>query len=493
MIGQNWRYWAPSGAITPGGPSIWHIGDWDQRRTIAVITDGEQEDDSLTIEHLKRHIDDAGPGVYAIKVSDKGELLSVSTDFNDDATMCPHYPLLQELHPLDRSKTVMRSRLQELDRLGPNVDLVFYETHGLPDQGGQPKHCKVVFKYYFYFQFLRSRWDEMNIWMRLPPRPNVVPFDRLVIEELYGRQRVVGFTSLHVAGGTLDRIYENPSDTRIFKLKWLTQLCSLIDELNFTCGMQHQDVAPRNLLVDETPDNIMLFDFNYSARIGGPLRGGYHIYWEDRNDVKGVVFTLYEIITRDDHFRTVPHWEQNASSVLDMKHWVQHPDVKLDHLLAEYRAVLDGWLQTRKERGNVTVFTDAPQCINWPDLQEPSCYPDEDPSQQAADEEGQDSVAIHDQSNTLGEGPEAPELDYSVERDVWDGDDPDNQEFEYAMDDIADPIPTSAPPEIPRWTVPGRDEWNENRRVIEWERPAQAKIKEGTHVCADGRVVKLSN
>lgn len=40
----------------------------------------------------------------------------------------------------------------------------------------------------------------------------------------------------------------------------------------------------------------MLFDFNYCGQIDGIG------YGEDRNDVKGVIFTLYEIITRDTHF-----------------------------------------------------------------------------------------------------------------------------------------------------------------------------------------------
>lgn len=78
-------------------------------------------------------MDDLGPDVYAIDVSEAGDLLPVSTHPDHDETSCPHYPPLQELQRPDPVKTVSRSDLRELDRLGPNVDLVSYhdETHSL--------------------------------------------------------------------------------------------------------------------------------------------------------------------------------------------------------------------------------------------------------------------------------------------------------------------------------------------------------------------------
>jgi hypothetical protein len=56
----------------------------------------------------------------------------------------------------------------------------------------------------------------------------------------------------------------------------------------------HQDIAPRNLLIDEE-DNLRTFDFNYSIMIDKH-------YTPDRDDIKGVIFTLYEIITLDGHY-----------------------------------------------------------------------------------------------------------------------------------------------------------------------------------------------
>ena len=100
---------------------------------------------------------------------------------------------------------------------------------------------------------------------------------------------MVGFTNNYVPGGNLE-----DNNTRVFKLAWLEQLISVVDELNLEYGIAHQDIAPRNLLVDESTDSIMLFDFNFAARINNPSPVEGESYVEDRNDIKGVVFTTYE-------------------------------------------------------------------------------------------------------------------------------------------------------------------------------------------------------
>ncbi|KAH8908970.1 hypothetical protein BR93DRAFT_950549 [Coniochaeta sp. PMI_546] len=337
MINEEWKYFAPGGALMPGGPSTWYILDWDQRRIIAVTMDEEQESEDVAIGHLKKHIDTLGPDVYAIYLSHNGDLVSVSTNAEDDETTC----------------TVPRSDLLELDRLSPNVDLVSYTPCA------NATDTKAVFKYYFLFQFLHKLWHEMNLWMRLPPHPNIVPFDRLVLDELHGR--VVGFTSLYISGGTIS---ENRS--RTFKLEWLRQLTRVIDDLNLKYGIVHQDVAARNLLVNPKTDALMLFDFNYSGRIGGVG------YAKERDDVKGVVFTLYEIITRDIHFRDIPYNQQNPADVEGLEEWVQHPDVKLDHSVSEYRSVLDEWVKRRRKGKQVALYKEAPEYIDWPDFPAPT-------------------------------------------------------------------------------------------------------------------------
>ena len=411
MIDEEWRYFAPGGALLPGGPSTWYIPDWDQRRIIAVTMDEEQESEDVAIRHLKEHIDDLGPDVYAIRLSQDGELVSVSTNPEDDETTCVYYPPLHAILLPSTVKTVLRSKLLELDRLSPNVDLVSYTPYA------NATDTEAVFKYYFLFQFLHKLWHEMNLWIRLPPHPNLVPFDRLVLDELHGR--VVGFTSLYIPGGTIS---ENQS--RTFKLEWLRQLTCVIDDLNLKYGIAHQDVAARNLLVNAKTDDLVLFDFNFSGRIGGIG------YAKDRDDVKGVVFTLYEIITRDTHFRDVPYDQQNAADVQGLEEWVPHPDSKLDHSVSEYRSVLNEWVKKRQEGEKVAIYTEAPEYIDWPDFPAP-------PARETIFSDGCGK-------STVVQGA--------------------------AMYDMR------------------RDEREKGIAVLNWERPAQNKPEVGNRVFSDGRL-----
>lgn len=45
-----------------------------------------------------------------------------------------------------------------------------------------------------------------NVWMGDPPHPNIVPYDRLVVEELYmyDQQRIMCLMSLRISEGALD-------------------------------------------------------------------------------------------------------------------------------------------------------------------------------------------------------------------------------------------------------------------------------------------------
>lgn len=187
--------------------------------------------------------------------------------------------------------------------------------------------------------------------------PNIVPFDKVVVDELEGG--LVGFTTRYISGGTLEE-----NKTRIFKLKWLNQLIEAVDELNLHLGIAHQDVAPRNVLIDESTDTLMLFDFNFSGRIGKP---GYS---EPRNDVKGTVFTIYEIITRDTAPRDVRHEEQDLSAIENMV-WVKHPDVLLDHPVPTFRNVLNEWCARRRKGDEATVDPRPSSFLDWPPLPDP--------------------------------------------------------------------------------------------------------------------------
>lgn len=149
-----------------------------------------------------------------------------------------------------------------------------------------------------------------------------------------------------------------------------------VDFLNLRLGIVHGDICPWNLLIDEETDNLKVFDFNFGAKLGwegDPSSRVAFRYEEERNDVKYTAFTLYEIITRDLHFREELYpEEQQVSEVLDLEddeEWEQHEDVRLDAPIAEYRAVLGEWMTRRAATDqDMTHYTQAPDGIDWPDV-----------------------------------------------------------------------------------------------------------------------------
>ncbi|KAG6027992.1 hypothetical protein E4U41_000794 [Claviceps citrina] len=344
MIDPQYRFLAGSGSLLTGGSHTWYITDFDQRRCFSVtyappVPPGDDDDaaaytEELCIAQLKKHVDELGEGVYRISFSEPDGPITISTDLIDDVTLYVNYPSMAELKVPFPLKTVYLQNLTELDRLCVQVDLVSYQ---MPPHVGKTSPKKtVVFKYWFFTNNMFRGWNEINIWSRLPcDHPHIVPLDSIVLDKISGG--IVGITTPFISGGTL---HETNATTRPFRLQWLHQLLSVVDDLNYQYGVVHQDLAARNLLIDEH-DNLRVFDFNHSRIYEWSLPG--------RDDVTGVIYTLYEIITLDTHFREVPLEQQDVQALLQME-WVKHPDVQLDSDVKTFLDVLDVWLTKRKSR-----------------------------------------------------------------------------------------------------------------------------------------------
>ena len=354
MIDERCRFFAFSGELVVGGPSTWHVMDWDQLRAFGVTTEHVEEDEYVSIGYLRKYIDVLNDRVYAINVGRDGQLISASEDPENDVTNCAYYTpleLFQNCRP-GPLKAISRFDLVELDRYAPNIDMVSYSDSDSGDV------TKGVFKYYIHGGAAASMWNEINIWSRLPYHPNIVSFDRVVLDD----GRVVGFTSLYLPNGSLA-----DNKTRVFKLRWLKQLVQVVDDLN-SWGIMHQDVAPRNLLINPETDDILLFDFDVSVQIGSDKHHGF------RDDTKGVAFTLYETITQDYHFRQVDYPEQHLADIEGLE-WTQHPDVSLDSPVSSYRSMLDEWMV---RRANESLLNSG-EHISWPPFPEPPVVIDELP------------------------------------------------------------------------------------------------------------------
>ena len=111
----------------------------------------------------------------------------------------------------------------------------------------------------------------------------------------------------------------------------------------------HQDIAPQNLLVDPDTQNLLLFDFDWAAN-------GEKNLLQGRDDISGVVFTLYEIITGDTSFTSIPHWDRNMETVQNMSEWTCNRE--LDSNVSTFRNFLNEWVTTRRSPGDMQRYLD---------------------------------------------------------------------------------------------------------------------------------------
>ncbi|KAL3473067.1 kinase-like domain-containing protein [Aspergillus californicus] len=299
MIKPQERFWS-DGSMYLGSKTECNVWDWDRLRMVKVKGSAklfpiEQYEEFIECSVFSHFADYLSPEVRAITVDDDGLLVGVSTDPEEDDTPFVAYFPISMLESLVDCRTIKFSQLEELDRLGPFVDLSSYN-----DESGVPQ--KVAFKFNVMDKPLRTHmaWKELHLIKSLPPHPNIVPFDRVVLEDV--ETRVIGFTTKYIPGGSLS------NENIPFRFEWLQQLTRVVDFLNLELGIMHQDIAPRNLLVDPDTHNIRLFDFDRAS-------SGEEDLMDGRDDVTGVVFTIYEVITNNAHFTSIPHWDRNMDMV----------------------------------------------------------------------------------------------------------------------------------------------------------------------------------
>lgn len=331
-----------------------NVWDWDQLRMIKVKGTAKlfPPDEDVEVLILAQFADFLSPKVCAVTIDDEGLISEVSTDLEEDDTMFIGYIPFSTAESLQGSPKIHYSKLQELDRLGPGVDLsLYYHESGISQ--------KVAFKFNPIGKprRLQMAWDELNLLKSLPPHPNLLPLDRVVLEDV--ESRVIGFTTKYIPGGTLD------TSKQPFRFKWLQQLTQLVDDLNLNLGIMHQDIAPRNLLIDPETQNILLFDFDWIAC-------GERNLLKGRDDVTGVVFTLYELITGDQSFTDIPHWERSMQRVQGMSEWICNRN--LDSDVSTFRNFLNEWVKTRNTGDDMQRYLNAPKRLRWPDPPTPPDY-----------------------------------------------------------------------------------------------------------------------
>ena len=97
-----------------------------------------------------------------------------------------------------------------------------------------------------------------------------------------------------------------------------------VDRLNLQYGVCHSGIAPRHVLLDPKADEVYHCDFYLATPMNGAIPG--------RDDVKGVVLTVFEILTRDRRCYDRDLCELNEDELVGAGRpaWVLDPMVILD-------------------------------------------------------------------------------------------------------------------------------------------------------------------
>ncbi|KAK3348702.1 hypothetical protein B0T25DRAFT_459767 [Lasiosphaeria hispida] len=330
-----------NGKPTPAFATWEDYEAWDNERSAREWA-GKPLESEETARLLRAVVDDLPPDVVALDLSASGRVLWTSTSaYPQQGAPATYYPSVAEYQlPVSEPPlpVVTRAQLTVVARLTWCVDMVVYSSSNDSRLDGKP----AVFKYNPFVTMVGGdTWRELQVLARFPRNhPNILAPDALVVEELTGLG-VIGFTTPWVPTPTLDRQWS-------FKLSWLRQLLTLVDQLHFLYGIHHQDLADRNVFVHpDNPDEILLFDFNFAATADDVDPA--------RDDIKGVIALVYTLVTRDPAF-TKPYFLPALDEKTILRgapgSWIKHPRVELDTGVSVIYAELMEWVRQRRNPTN---------------------------------------------------------------------------------------------------------------------------------------------
>lgn len=143
------------------------------------------------------------------------------------------------------------------------------------------------------------------------------------------------------------------------------------------------------------------------------------------------------------------HINRQFTETIITRRWQQHPQARLDHPVADFRSVLDSWINSRRQAQHVSHYTEASEYIDWPALKPP---PQDD-----LDDFVPDSTGYH--------------CDMSVA-------DPAHSNVDGSEDNFG-----------LMWSINRRDQREQGLEFLDWQRPPQNQIPQGCYVLASGAVI----
>ena len=123
-------------------------------------------------------------------------------------------------------------------------------------------------------------------------------------------------------------------------------LLLVIDDLEPDITKVTFPAAGEVMFVDPSTDKLVVIDFGLAAYIGSE-----HEY-RHRNDVNGVIYTLYEILTHDNHFRDCVHPDNyHIEDVTSMEEWPLQIDLEPGLDVQTLRSMVMKWAEIRHQNG----------------------------------------------------------------------------------------------------------------------------------------------
>ncbi|KAK3377101.1 hypothetical protein B0T24DRAFT_719330 [Lasiosphaeria ovina] len=190
------------------------------------------------------------PDVQGIDMTPSGELLVTTTDRRVVRSREPYYLSVAEYGLSSGCTTpqlpvVPRSKLAVLKRMAMGVDQVSYTD----PESGQERVAALKFPFRDASFVGGGLWADIHILGRLPPHPNVVSMDALVVEEI-------------------------SAGARSFKLKWLREIILAVDFLNLECSVMHCGLVAVNIFVNTATDSAVLIDLGMGKSARQIMMGG---------------------------------------------------------------------------------------------------------------------------------------------------------------------------------------------------------------------------
>ncbi|OIW31259.1 hypothetical protein CONLIGDRAFT_631174 [Coniochaeta ligniaria NRRL 30616] len=436
---------------------------------------------------IRAELDAGPPNLTALTVDLDGQVLTRSTNPDDDITPGTHYASVGDYQIPAHVKTLARDELVELARLVPFGDIVILASSPSLDAE------RLVFKYYQHVFDLQATWNAIHIGAKLSSHPHIAPVRHLVVDET-DRSRVVGFTTPFYPGGDLSET----AQSRPFKLKWAKQLLGTLDDLHLKYGVFHGDIKLRNMVIDPSTDNLTLIDFGVSAKIGTPDYELHHMaalkpeafnrsHRGYAEDAILAIRAVYGAVRGSEDLGFFGGTDPSGfpipiqTSDITKGGWVKGENVTLDSPVEDYYRLVKDWLHERNNGRKVTQHNQASEPLNYPDFMPPP---------QADIDAYRDMLARRPEATLYGEltSPQPLNLDLSRPRELIPDDElleemrfPGIMFWQFWWQSVWTGRPTS-----------GRyfrriDAVEAGRPFLNWERPPAAQLDPTRRLLANGK------